>query len=59
MRILHKDDPNPFFQWDLNNDNALPVASGFYIAHIEMPEIGAAKILKLTVIQEQQFLENF
>ncbi len=59
VRILQKDDPDPFFQWDLNNDNALPVASGFYIAHIEMPEISVAKILKLAVIQEQQFLENF
>ena len=59
VRSLHKDDPDPFFQWDLNNDNALPVASGFYIAHIEMPEIGATRILKLAIIQEQQFLENF
>jgi hypothetical protein len=59
VRTLHKDDSEPFFQWDLNNDNALPVASGFYIAHIEMPEIGAAKVLKLAIVQEQQFLENF
>ena len=59
VRTLRKDDPDPFFQWDLNNDNALPIASGFYIAHIEMPEIGAARVLKLAIVQEQQFLENF
>ena len=59
VRTLHKDDPDPFFQWDLNNYNVLPVASGFYIAHIEMPEIGTTRILKLAIIQEQQFLENF
>jgi hypothetical protein len=30
-----------------------------YIAYISMPQIGATKTLKLIVVQEQQFLENF
>ena len=37
----------------------LPVASGMYIAHIEMPGINKSKILKLAIVQEQQFLENY
>ena len=59
VRTLEKDDPEQFLQWDLLNDGALPVASGVYIAHIEMPDIGSAKVLKLAIVQEQQFLERY
>ncbi len=45
--------------WDLKNNNGLPVASGVYIAYINMPDLGVTKTLKLIVIQEQQFLDNF
>ena len=59
VRTIEKDDPSQFTRWDLQNHNALPVASGMYIAHIELPGTGMSRILKLAVIQEQQFLENF
>ena len=59
VRTIEKDDPSQFTRWDLQNQNQLPVASGMYIAHIELPGIGEGRILKLAVIQEQQFLENF
>ncbi len=59
VRTIEKDDPSQFTRWDLQNHNALPVASGMYIAHIELPDHGMSRILKLAVIQEQQFLENF
>lgn len=59
VRTIEKDDPSQFTRWDLQNHNELPVASGMYIAHIELPGIGESRILKLAVIQEQQFLENF
>lgn len=45
--------------WDLKNQNGLPVASGIYIVHINMPDLGTTKVLKLIVVQEQQFLDNF
>ena len=59
VRMIEKDDPSQFTRWDLQNHNALPVASGMYIAHIELPNHGKSRILKLAIIQEQQFLENF
>ena len=59
VRTIEKDDPAQFMRWDLQNHNELPVASGMYIAHIELPETGMSRVLKLAVIQEQQFLENF
>ena len=45
--------------WDLTNKNNLPVASGMYIIHIDMPDIGASKILKLAVIMAEERLDNF
>ncbi|MHB1687031.1 MAG: hypothetical protein ACYCVH_06640 [Ignavibacteriaceae bacterium] len=52
--------PGTQFQtWDLTNDSLLPVASGLYIAYIDMPGIGSTKILKLAIIQEQQFPDHF
>jgi hypothetical protein len=52
VRTLRKDDPSQFFVWDLKNENNWLIASGVYICHVEMPEIGEVKILKLAVIQE-------
>ena len=59
VRKLAKNDPDQFFTWNLDNDNGLPVASGLYIAHIEMPEVKMEKVLKLAIVQEQQFLESY
>ena len=59
VRTIEKDDPAQFTRWDLNNENQLPVASGMYVAHIQLPDVGKSKIVKMAVVQEQQFLENF
>ncbi len=48
-----------FQRWDLANQSGLPVASGLYIAYIDMPELGVTRILKLAIIQEQQILDRF
>lgn len=59
VRILHKDSPSQFTTWDLLNDNSFPVSSGIYIVHIDMPDLGTTKIVKLAVIQEQQVLDHY
>ncbi len=63
VRKLEKeDDPTQFMKWNLLNHDSLPVASGMYIAHIEMtlPSGGGAnKILKLAIIQEQEVLDVY
>jgi hypothetical protein len=60
VKTIEKDDAATQFQrWDLSNETGLPVASGLYIAYIEMPEIGETKILKVAIIQEQQILDRF
>jgi hypothetical protein len=48
-----------FLQWDLNNQYGFPVASGVYIAYIDMPDLGKTKVLKVAVIQEQEVLEVY
>ncbi len=63
VRAIVKDDATQFFTWDLNNTNGLPVASGIYIAYMTLKDAGGAdlgtKTLKLVIIQEQQYLDNF
>ncbi|NOY76662.1 MAG: hypothetical protein GXO76_02200 [Calditrichaeota bacterium] len=59
VRQLEKNDDSQFFRWDLKNDNELPVASGIYLIHIDMPELGKTKILKLAIVREAQFIQVY
>jgi len=62
VRKIEKNDPSQFLRWDLLNHDSLPVASGMYIAHVDMklPSGGnATKILKLAIIQEQEVLDIY
>lgn len=63
VRKLEKDDNSPFMRWDLLNHDALPVASGMYIAHVEMVlpanDKKVTKVLKLAIIQEQEVLDVY
>ena len=58
IRVIEKNDDTQFITWDLKNHNKLAVASGMYIAHIDMPELGEQKILKLAIIMENQLLDR-
>jgi hypothetical protein len=58
VRVLHKNDPSTFFRWDLANEVSYPVASGIYIAYIEVPDVGT-KVVKMAVIQEQEMLDYY
>ncbi len=59
VRTIQKDDPSQFLRWDLNNEDNFPVASGMYIVHVDLPDIGQSKVLKLAIIQEQEVPEVF
>ncbi len=58
VRKLEKDNDSQFIRWDLLNEEELPVASGMYIAHIDMGDLGE-KVLKLMIIQGQQILRFY
>ncbi len=50
VTTLMKDDDSQFLRWYLvNNDNVF-LASGMYLAYIEMPDLGKKKMLKIAVI---------
>ncbi len=63
VRKLEKNDASQFLRWDLLNHTGTPVASGVYIAYVEMklPSNGktVTKILKLAIIQEQEVLDVY
>ena len=58
VRVLEKNDPSQYLEWNLKNQAGFPVASGIYIAYIELPGIGN-KILKLAIVQEEQILQRY
>ncbi len=57
IRRIDKSSDSPWLDWDLRNQDGLPVASGIYIAYLEMPGIGQ-KILKIAVIMETQYIDR-
>ena len=46
-----------------DNENGLPVASGMYIAYLELKDVDGndlgTKTLKLMIVQEQQYLDSY
>jgi hypothetical protein len=59
VKKLEKDNTKQFQQWDLTNESDLPVASGIYIAHVELPDLDETKVLKIAIVQKKQILEYF
>jgi len=45
-----------YMDWDLLNEINIPVASGIYLAHVQMPGAGS-KVLKLVIVQGELFPE--
>jgi hypothetical protein len=63
VRRLDKDDTSQFLRWDLANQANFPVASGIYVAHLEMTlptdNSMVTKVLKVAIIQEQEILNSY
>ena len=59
VRTMEKNADSQYLRWDLMNSRNYPVASGIYIAVVEMPEVGVTKTLKFSVIQEQEVLDLY
>ena len=59
VRVLEKDGSDQFMRWDLLNRSGMPIASGIYLAYVDMPAIGETKILKVAIVLEAEILDNF
>jgi hypothetical protein len=53
VQKIEKESSSPWLDWDLRNLDGKVVASGIYIAHLEMPHIGK-KIMKLAIVQDNR-----
>jgi len=53
IQKIEKESDSPWLDWDLRNRDGKAVASGIYLAHLDMPHIGK-KILKLAVVQDNR-----
>ena len=58
IKTIDHENGTQFSQWDLRNEDNLPVASGMYIAHIDMGTIGI-KVLKLGIFTPEERLDIF
>jgi hypothetical protein len=59
VRTLQKVDAgSSILEWDLENENRLPVASGVYVYHVEVPGAGST-VGRVVVFMEKERLQNF
>ncbi len=58
VRSYTKADPLNYLDWDLKNSVGIPLASGVYIIHVEVPNVGE-KIIKWFGVMRPVDLNNF
>lgn len=58
IREYNKSDPSNFLDWDLSNQVGIPISSGVYIIHVDVPGVGE-KILKWFGVMRPVDLNNF
>lgn len=58
IRTFKKDDPKTSVDWDLKNQAGIPIASGLYIIHVDVPGVGE-KILKWFGVMRPIDLDSF
>jgi hypothetical protein len=59
VRTLVKDDESQFLKWNLENEHHYLVGSAMYVVYIQLPDLGKTTILKMAVIQEQQWMDRW
>jgi hypothetical protein len=57
VRVLEKDNPNTFLEWDLRNEAFIPVAGGMYLIHVSVPGVGE-QVLKFFMATRPADLRN-
>ncbi|RMF56034.1 MAG: T9SS C-terminal target domain-containing protein [Bacteroidetes bacterium] len=58
IRVMRKNSPDAFFTWDLTTEEGLPIASGMYLIHVEVPGVGE-KVIKFAAIKKRIQLNTF
>ncbi len=58
IRVLEKDNPQTFLDWNLQNESFIPIAGGLYLIHVQAPGIGE-RVLKFFASTRPPDLRNF
>jgi len=58
VETIEKNDNTTFARWDLLNQHDFPCASGMYLVHVTVPDVGTT-VLKLAIIQEAEVLDVY
>ncbi len=58
VRVLEKDNPNTFLEWNLQNENFIPIGGGLYIIHVQSQDLGE-RVLKFFAATRPADLRNF
>ena len=58
IKTFQKNSSSRLLEWNLTTDNNLPIASGVYLIHVEVPGVGE-KVLKFACINRRVQLNTF
>jgi len=58
IKTLEKAGPGSTLKWDLSTDNQLPIASGMYLVHVDVQDVGE-RVLKFAVVKKRIHLNVF
>jgi hypothetical protein len=58
VRTLTKSGPDTSLEWDLLTDNDLPLASGMYLVHVDVPGVGS-KVIKFGLVKKRIQLDLY
>jgi hypothetical protein len=57
IKTFEKDSPETYQDWQLTNHAGIAVASGVYLIHVDVPDVGE-RILKAYIVMRQVDLQN-
>ncbi len=58
VKTIKSNGSSPFVAWNLKNDYGLKVASGMYIAHVEVEGLGS-RVLKFAIVQREERIDRY
>jgi len=58
VRVLNKDNPDTWLEWDMMNESFIPLAGGMYLIHVEAPTLGE-RVIKFFAATRPTDLRNF
>lgn len=58
VKTIETDGSSPFVSWNLKNEAGLKVASGMYIAHVNVEGLGE-KVLKFAIVQREERIDQY